>query len=164
MRARSAHSPRGISARQTARPTAVCRMGTLRTRTARARGQRDATARRPRGDRKDGAKREGDMEVVEIAEAAQRLGISVHAVRRRLYSGQLRGRKEKTGRWLVVLEDGAAPGSETGADAVAEEASERELATLSELVDVLQAQVATLQQQLDKQAAMFQTQLDRREA
>jgi hypothetical protein len=102
------------------------------------------------------------MEVVDISEAAQRLGISVHAVRRRLYRGQLQGRKEKTGRWLVVLEEGMrGPLAGTGEELEdeGEETSPGEVAVLRELVDTLQTQLATLQQHLDSQAALFEKQL-----
>jgi|GEM_PF-5833751 len=41
-----------------------------------------------------------------IQQAAQRLGVSVDTVRRRLHSGALRGQRDNTGQWRVALASG----------------------------------------------------------
>jgi hypothetical protein len=52
-------------------------------------------------------------QALEIGEAAQRLGLSVEALRKRLQRGRATGRKGPDGRWLVVL-DGTAPARRPG--------------------------------------------------
>ena len=69
----------------------------------------DATERRngiPAGTPPAETAPPGPAEYVPLPEAARRLGISGHAVRRQLRAGQLRGRREETPqgyRWMILL-------------------------------------------------------------
>ena len=98
-----------------------------------------------------------DAEIVTLAEAAVRLGISPDAARKRLERGTLRGEK-RGGRWRVALEpdartdtrsdatDDATPDADrTPADAVPDTLP----AAARELIDALQAEVTYLRQTLD---------------
>ena len=82
------------------------------------------------------------MVLVDKAEAARRLGVSVDTVERRLKRGDLQGQQEARGngwRWLIeVPEDAPATNGDTPAVAPAEVA----------LVATLQGQVTNLQEQL----------------
>jgi len=95
------------------------------------------------------------MVLVDKAEAARRLGVSVDTVERRLKRGDLQGQQEKRGagwRWLVEVPDDVAPATAPAAapanngaapaDAPADAPAE------NTLLIALQGQIASLQEQL----------------
>jgi len=87
------------------------------------------------------------MVLVDKAEAARRLGVSVDTVERRLKRGDLQGQQEKRGkgwRWLVEVPDDVAPAvaPANNGDAPASAPAENSLVT------ALQDQIAGLNEQL----------------
>lgn len=102
----------------------------------------------------------GFIMAIPIHEAAQRLGVSPDTIRRRIRRGELRATKEETPQgyiWLVevpedepmqpYMQDGGVHGQEHRQDV--QEATDGEVQALRNLVDVLKAQVAIQQEELE---------------
>ena len=92
------------------------------------------------------------MTALTIADAAQRLGVSDHTVRRRIKAGELPARRDGTGRLWVTLADADATAPEWSQDASGTPASEpdgQSAAVYRELVASLQRQVETQALELD---------------
>ena len=94
-----------------------------------------------------------EVELLAIAEAAQRLSVSTDTVHRRLRKGQLVGHQQPTPQgftWLIEFEagprntNGAAPASAT-ADAPA---TAGEMHRLEKMVDMVELQMETLREEL----------------
>jgi len=97
------------------------------------------------------------MTMVTIAEASQRMGVSVHTLKRRLKRGELQGEQRPTPQgyvWTVAIPDdippsnGAIPSGTPAAipDGVPAQGGGSD--TLREMVEILQGQITTLQDQL----------------
>ena len=87
-----------------------------------------------------------------IADAAQRLGISDHTVRRRIKAGELPARRDHTGRLWVTLADAdtTAPASSATAPRAPDSApDDQSSAVYRELVASLQRQIETQALELD---------------
>ena len=97
------------------------------------------------------------MEWVTMAEASQRLGVSVDTVRRRLHKGELQGEQQKTPQgfiWLIEVSEDPNPGSayatatadphSAQADAIASDS-----AVFRELVEVLRSKIEIRDKQLE---------------
>jgi predicted site-specific integrase-resolvase len=102
-----------------------------------------------------------NVKLLTIAEAAQRLGVSQDTVHRRLKKGQLTGRQQTTPQgftWLIEMpvetcnvENGAP--ADTPADAPV---SAGELQRLEQIIELLQAQVETKDQQIKELHVLLQ--------
>jgi len=109
---------------------------------------------------------------VSMPEAAHHLGISVDTVRRRLHRGELHGHQEPTAqgfRWLIDIPDatstdpsstpatatlgqnGSHPGTTLDATLGQPGTNSGEVEALREIIDVVKAEVVTLQEQLRTQ-------------
>jgi len=97
------------------------------------------------------------MAMVTIAEASQRMGVSVHTLKRRLKRGELQGEQRPTPQgyvWTVAIPDGippsngATPSSTPAAIPDGVPASGEDGGTLREMVEILQSQITGLQDQL----------------
>jgi len=87
-----------------------------------------------------------------IADAAQRLGVSDHTVRRRIKAGELPARRDGTGRLWVTLADAGATPAESSATASRTPESPPDghsTAVYRELVASLQRQIETQALELD---------------
>jgi len=86
-----------------------------------------------------------------IADAAQRLGVSEHTVRRRIKAGELPASRDSTGRLWVTLADPGATPSESSATAprTPDSPPDSQSAVYRELVASLQRQVETQALELD---------------
>jgi excisionase family DNA binding protein len=102
------------------------------------------------------------MDHVTIAEAAQRLGVSVDTVKRKLRRGELHGYKQPGGRggfsWLIELGDSSQGNALDIADASMDYASANygEVKALREQVAMLQTQVGAQQKQIEQQLTSHQ--------
>jgi predicted site-specific integrase-resolvase len=104
---------------------------------------------------------QGQNELLTIAEAAQRLGVSQDTVHRRLKKGQLTGRQQTTPQgftWLIEMpvetcnvENGAP--ADTPADAPV---SAGELQRLEQIIELLQNQVEAKDQQIKELHILLQ--------
>ena len=97
------------------------------------------------------------MPMVTIAEASQRLGVSLHTLKRRLKRGELQGKQRPTPQgyvWTVAVSDDIPPASDDTPDGTPPALSNGTLAptedadTLREMVSLLQGQMTSLQEQL----------------
>ncbi len=97
------------------------------------------------------------MAMVTIAEASQRMGVSVHTLKRRLKRGELQGEQRPTPQgyvWTVAIPDGVPPSNgatPSGTPAAIPDgvpAPGEDSGTLREMVEILQSQIAGLQDQL----------------
>ena len=96
------------------------------------------------------------MELVSVAEASQRLGLTQDTVKRRLRKGELQGERHPRPQgyvWLVELAEEAIDDDSTtstqGDDRVRQGVSNGEVRRLEEMVVMLQGQVAAQQEQLE---------------
>jgi predicted site-specific integrase-resolvase len=91
-----------------------------------------------------------DQESVTLQEAADRLGVSIDALRKRLKRGKLHG-YQREGRWYVYLDgvDSTSTKPDNGQTTGQDEHRQPDTA----LVDVLRDQVATLKSQVAEQSA-----------
>ncbi len=93
------------------------------------------------------------MELVSLPEAAQRLGVSVDTVKRRLRRGEMKGQRVPRPQgytWLIELQDNQA---DSMADSTASSTAELDAATievlnLREMLAMAQSQIATQQEEL----------------
>ena len=92
------------------------------------------------------------MARVGIAEAAQRLGVSVDAIRRRIRKGDLPAQRDNRGQWWLELADDTAcgPVQTSMQDRLAPLGLAPAQATDTALADALRAQVADLVERLDR--------------
>lgn len=97
------------------------------------------------------------MDMVTIAEASQRMGVSVHTLKRRLKRGELQGEQRPTPQgyvWTVAIPDdvppsnGATPSGTPNAIPDGVPAPGGDNGTLREMVEILQSQITGLQDQL----------------
>jgi hypothetical protein len=100
------------------------------------------------------------MELVSLAEAAQRLGVSVDTIKRRLRKGELKGRQDPRPQgytWLIEMPDSSADGlacpagsqADTLASSLADlEAATVEIVNLREMLAMAQGQLAAQQAEL----------------
>jgi excisionase family DNA binding protein len=93
------------------------------------------------------------MELVSLPEAAQRLGVSVDTVKRRLRRGEMKGQRVPRPQgytWLIELQDNQ---PDSMADSTASSTAELDAATievlnLREMLVMAQSQIATQQEEL----------------
>ena len=97
------------------------------------------------------------MAMVTIAEASQRMGVSVHTLKRRLKRGELQGEQRPTPQgyvWTVAIPDGIPPSNGATPSgtptAIPDDvpAPGGDNGTLREMVEILQSQITGLQDQL----------------
>ena len=116
------------------------------------------------------------MELMNVAEAAQRLGVSTDTIKRRLKRGELQGQRQDTPQgfiWLVAIPEspdkvngtvdsssGAmATESCTMASAVAD-AMAKEVRRLEEMVEMLQKELDHRAQEMERMQILLQQALD----
>jgi DNA-binding transcriptional MerR regulator len=98
-----------------------------------------------------------DVELLTIAEAAQRLGVSIDTIHRRLRRGQLSGHRQPTPQgftWLVEIPVGLRD-SKNGAPADAP-ASVGDTQRLEQMVAMLQAQLEVKDKQIEQLHVLLQ--------
>jgi len=86
---------------------------------------------------------------VSMAEAAERLNVSIDTIRRRLHKGELKGTREPTAqgyRWKIDLADPGSDPSNTPADA----RTDATVSALMDVIDALKTQLSTKDQQIDQ--------------
>lgn len=101
------------------------------------------------------------MELVSLAEAAQRLGVSVDTIKRRLRRGELQGRQKPRPQgytWLIEMPDCPAEGFNSPASSHAEtpaasmvdlEAATVEIVNMRAMLAMVQEQIAAQQAELE---------------
>jgi DNA-binding transcriptional MerR regulator len=98
-----------------------------------------------------------DVELLTIAEAAQRLGVSIDTIHRRLRRGQLSGHRQPTPQgftWLVEIPVGPC-NSKDGAPADAP-VTAGDVQRLEQMVAVLQAQLEVKDKQIEQLHVLLQ--------
>lgn len=96
------------------------------------------------------------MELVTLAEAAHRLGVSVDTVRRRLHKGELKGEQQARPQgfiWLIEMPDETGQPSRSSADCQGEEqpGSQASMAACQAEISRLETMVAALQDRIGAQ-------------
>ena len=116
------------------------------------------------------------MELMNVAEAAQRLGVSTDTIKRRLKRGELQGQRQDTPQgfiWLVAIpessykvngtadssSDAMATESYTMASAMAD-AMAKEVRRLEEMVEMLQKELDHRAQEMERMQILLQQALD----
>lgn len=106
---------------------------------------------------------ENGQDGIPLAEAAERLGLKIEAIRKRVRRGSLTSYKASDGRWFVVLPDGQdgidaadREGQETGQDSGQDAGQDT-------VRRILQDEVAYLRAQFAERDAFYRAQLDVRE-
>jgi len=87
-------------------------------------------------------------ERMSLQDASQVLGVTVDALRKRLKRGTLKGRKDKSGKWLIDVD------TDTGKDTVHESAS-------NELVKSLQSEIEFLRAELQRKDTLLMSMTSR---
>lgn len=106
-------------------------------------------------DSREGRTLDGGQDGVPLSEAAERLGIKIEAVRKRVRRGSLLSYKGQDGRWYVTLPD--TPDGVDAAETCGQDGRQDEATT------VLREEVAFLRVQLTERDAFYRAQLDVRE-
>jgi IS30 family transposase len=116
------------------------------------------------------------VELMNVAEAAQRLGVSTDTIKRRLKRGELQGQRQDTPQgfiWLVAIpkspdkvngavdssSDAMATESHTTASAMAD-AMAKEVRRLEEMVEMLQKELDHRAQEMERMQILLQQALD----
>jgi len=105
------------------------------------------------------------MELVTMAEAAHRLGVSTDTVRRRLHRGDLEGHQQPTPQgfiWLIEIPENAGPGdayavADADSDSAQADATASELSSARELIEVFRKEIEIRDKQLEVKDQQIET-------